>query len=99
MKNQTYQTTDLYDDYDKVGNAKAIVQYMNDLQNSGFHAAAPDTVTYNSVIGAYASVANKVNKYALLGAEKVLRYMNHLRNNGNPLIAPDHRSYNNLISV
>ena len=62
MKNQAYRPADFSDDYDKVGNAEAIFQYMNDLQNPGAHYAAPYTVTYNTVIGAYARVANKVNK-------------------------------------
>ena len=51
MKNQIYQPTELYDGYDGVGNAEAIVQYMHELQNTGVHAALPDTVTYNTVIG------------------------------------------------
>ena len=99
MQYQTYQPTDFYDGYDEVVNAESIVQYMHELQNTGVHAAAPDTVTYNTVIGAYARFTNKVNKDAPLKAEKVLRDMIHLRNNGNLLIAPDHRSYNHLISV
>ena len=62
MKNQTYQPTDFSDGYVKVGNAEEIVQYMHELKNAGVHAAAPDTVTYNTVIGAYAIVSNKANK-------------------------------------
>ena len=99
MKNQTYQPTDLSDGYDEVGNSEAIVQYMQELQNSGFHAAAPYTVTYKTVIGACARVSNKVNKAAPLKAENLLRDMINLRNNGNTFIAPDHRSYNHLISA
>ena len=99
MKNQTYQPTDFYDGYDKVGNAEEILQYMHELQNEEVHAAAPDTVNYNTVIGAYARVFNNVNKYASLKEEIVLRDMIHLPNNRNPLIAPDYRSYNHLISA
>ena len=72
---------------------------MHELQNAGVHAAAPDTVTYNTVIGAYARFSNKVNKDAPLKAEKVLRDMIHLRNNGNILILTEHSSYNHLVSV
>ena len=72
---------------------------MHELQNTGVHDAAPDTVTYNTVIGAYARVTNKVNKDTPLRAEKVLRDMIHFCNNGKPLVAPDHRSYNHLISA
>ena len=99
MKNKTYQPTDFSDSYGKVGNSEAIVQYMDELQNSGVHAAAPDEITYNTVIGEYARVVNKVNKDDTLKAEKVLMDMIILRNTRNPLIAPDHRSYNHLISV
>ena len=98
MQNQTYQPTDFSDGYDKVGNAGAILQYKHELQNSVFRAEAPDTVTYNTVIGGYSRVSKKFNKYAPLKAEKVLRDMIHLRNNGNTLIALGHRSYNKLIS-
>ena len=97
MKNKTYQPTDFSDSYGKVGNSEAIVQYMDELQNSGVHAAAPDIATYNTVIGEYSIVINKVNKYAPIKSEKMLRNIIHFRNNRNPLIAPDHRSYNNLI--
>ena len=71
---------------------------MHELKNVGVNSAAPDTVTYNTVIGSYAIVANKVNKDAPLKAEKVLRDMIHFRNNVNSLIVPDHRYYNQLIS-
>ena len=97
MKNKIYQPNDFSDGYDKVGNAEAIVQYMQELQNAGVRAVAPATVTTNTVIWAYVRVANKVNKDAHLKAENVLRDMIHLRNNGNPLIEPDHRSYNQFI--
>ena len=99
MKNQTYQPAKLYDGYDGVGNAEAIVQYMHELQNTGVHYTLPNTVTYNTSIGAYTRVAKKVNKDANLKAKKVLRDMVNLRNNGNPPIAPEHRSYNHLISA
>ena len=72
---------------------------MQELQNSGFHAAAPYTVTYKTVIGACARVSNKVNKAAPLKAENLLRDMINLRNNGNTFIAPDHRSYNHFIGA
>ena len=99
MQYQTYQPTDFSDGYDKVLNTEAIVQYMHELQNTGVHAAAPDTVTYNTVIGAYARVANKVNKDAPLRAEKVLRDMIHFPITGKPLVAQDLMSYNQLISA
>ena len=99
MKNQTYQPTEFSDGYDGVGNAEAIVQHMHELQNSGVHAAAPDTVTYNTFIGEFKRVSNKVNKYDPLKAENLLRDMIHLRNIGSPIIAPDQRSYNHLISA
>ena len=98
MKNQSYQPTGFSDGYDKVGSAEAIVQYMHELQNEGVHSSARDTVTYNTVIGVYASFSNKVNKYSSLEAEKLLRDMIYFRNNRNPLIAPDHRYYNHLVS-
>ena len=98
MKNQTYQPTELYDGYDGVGNAEAILQYMHELQNTGVHAALPDTVSYNTVIGAYTRVTKKVNKDAHIKAKKFLRDMINLRNNGNQLVAPDHRYYIHLIS-
>ena len=97
MQNQIYQPTEFSDGYGKVGNAESIVQYMHKLQNTGVRAAAPDTVGYNTVIGAYARVSNKVNKDAPLKVEKLLRGMIHLRNNINPLIMPEHISYNHLI--
>ena len=62
MKNQTYQPTNFSDGYYKVGNEEEIIQYMNGLKNKRVHSAAPDTFTYITVIGAYARVANKVNK-------------------------------------
>ena len=37
---------------------------MHELQNAVVHDAEPDTVTYNTVIVAYAIVANKFNKDA-----------------------------------
>ena len=70
---------------------------MHRLKNSGVHAAAPDTVTYNKVIGACIIFSRKDNKEAPLKAEKVLRDMIHLRNKGNPITMPDHRSHNHLI--
>ena len=83
MKYQTYQPTDFSDGYYKVVNEESIVQYMNKLQNSGVHSEALDTVTYNTVIGAYARFAKNVNKDAHIKAEKVLTNMIHLCNNGN----------------
>ena len=66
MQNQTYQPTELSDGYDVVCNAEAIVKYMHQLQNAGVHDVAPDTVTYNTVIGQYTRVSNKVNRDAPL---------------------------------
>ena len=97
MQNKKIQPTDFFDGYEKVGNVGANIQYMHRLKNSGVHAAAPDTVTYKKVIGAYIILSGKEDKEAPLKAEKLLRDMIHLRNKGNPLITPDHRSYNHLI--
>ena len=72
---------------------------MHELQNVGVHAAAPDKVTYNTVIGLYTRVSNKFNKYSPLKSEKVLIDMIHFHNNRNLLIAPGNRSYNHLVSA
>ena len=72
---------------------------MHELKNAGVHAAAPDTVTYNTLIGEYLRVSKKFDKDAPLKAEKVLRDVIHFHNNVNPLIAPYHRYYNHLISA
>ena len=66
---------------------------MHKLKNEGVHDVTPDTVTYKTVVGAYARVANKFNKDDPLKAEKVLKDMINLLKNGYPLTAPDHRSY------
>ena len=99
IKNQTYQPTDFSGGYEKVSNSEAIVHYMHELQNSGVHATASDTVTYDTCIGAYTISSNMFNTDAPLKAEKVFRGMIHLRNNGNLLVAPDHRSYDHLVSA
>ena len=55
MQNQTYQPTDLYYGYYRIGNSEAILQYIHELQNEGVHAAAPATVTYNTDWGVHKS--------------------------------------------
>ena len=73
---------------------------MHDLEDFGSEDVSPNTVAYNTIIGAHARISNEHFPDAPLSAEKVLRRMLDLHHvQGNVNIIPDERSYLHVIQA
>jgi len=85
--------------YHHIEKARSILKYMHDLNDFGNKDVVPNNVAYNTIISAYAKIANnEAYTDAPLYAESVLRSMIDLQENkGKDDIAPNSRSYNAVI--
>lgn len=70
-----------------------ILQYMHKLYDAGLDYVIPNTVSYNTLITAWARLSGPLHPDAPLRAEKVLRKMIALKEGGHPEVAPDHLSF------
>ena len=75
-----------------------ILQYMHKLHDAGLEYVIPNTVSYNTLITAWARLSGPLHPDAPLRAEKVLRKMIALKEEGHPEVAPDHLSFTKVDS-
>jgi hypothetical protein len=76
-----------------------ILQYMHKLYDAGLDYVVPNTVTYNTLITAWARLSGPLHPDGPLRAEKVLRKMIALKEGGHPEVAPDHLSFTKVSAL
>ena len=92
--------SDGLDPYQEIQKAEDVLKYMHDLEDHGSEDVAPNTIAYNTIIGAHARISSEHFPDAPFRAEEVLRRMVKLHQvQGNSNVIPDERSYLHVIQA